>query len=150
MDTQSFSKTPSIIEVSVRPQETHVNLQLRSVGNQTSLEKKSIRDIFLDDNESFEDAEIFYPSKMNEESKPKLKDEVQTFLMPNSVISSVVEVVKENEPSPFIVANTEEVSLKHLQNDCIIPVFRDSEQTIAHFQLINTVQECYSKSISIS
>jgi len=53
MDTQSFSKTPNIIEVSVRPRETSVNLQLRNVSNITSSEKKSIRDVFLDENESF-------------------------------------------------------------------------------------------------
>lgn len=142
MDTQSFSKTPNIIDVSIRPQESPVNLQLRNVSNQTSLEKKSLRDIFLDESESFEDAEVFYPSKMNEEPKPEPEHnrKVQAFLMPNPVVSSSVEVIKENEPSPFIIANTTEVPLHHLSNDCIVPTFsKDNELTISHQNFIETV-----------
>ncbi len=63
MDTQSFSKTPNIIEVSLRSQENPINLELISVNNTTSTERKSLRNIFLDDTESFGDAEIFYPSR---------------------------------------------------------------------------------------
>lgn len=70
----------------------------------------------------------------------------------NSFDSGTLQIQDAPEPletqyvhKSFIEANTEEVTLKHLQNDCIIPVFRDSEQTIAHFQLINTVQECVEK-----
>ncbi|PQA97194.1 hypothetical protein B0A69_00870 [Chryseobacterium shigense] len=65
---------------------------------------------------------------------------ISTNTTPNQLVSQ-----QYYEPSPFILANTEEATLHHLQNDCIIPVFRDSEQTIAHFQLINTVQECIAK-----
>lgn len=47
---------------------------------------------------------------------------------------------------PFIEANTEEVSLQHLKNDCIIPVFsKDNEKTIAHQEFIEIVQNCASK-----
>ena len=46
---------------------------------------------------------------------------------------------------PFIEANTEEVSLQHLKNDCILPVFRDNEKTIAHQEFIEIVQNCASK-----
>ncbi|WP_126652986.1 DUF3871 family protein [Chryseobacterium aureum] len=146
MDTQSFSKIPNIIEVSVRPQETPVNLKIRSVSNITSVEKKSIRDIFLDDNESFEDAEIFYPSKMNEEPKPEAKNVVQAFLMPDSqehnynYTSAKLDKSGENQHKPFIVANTSEATLQHLQNDCIIPVFsKDNEKTVAHQEFIEVV-----------
>ncbi|OWP85306.1 hypothetical protein BWK59_00805 [Flavobacterium davisii] len=39
--------------------------------------------------------------------------------------------------SPFIEANTETVSLSHLQNECIIPVFtKDNEITISHQEFI--------------
>ena len=42
----------------------------------------------------------------------------------------------------FIEANTEEVSLNHLQNECITPVFsKDNELTINHAAFIETVQE---------
>jgi hypothetical protein len=42
----------------------------------------------------------------------------------------------------FIEANTTEVSLKHLKNECTIPVFaKDNECTISHYEFINSVQE---------
>ncbi|WP_308991624.1 DUF3871 family protein [Mariniflexile litorale] len=45
--------------------------------------------------------------------------------------------------SPFIETNTQEVSLFHLQKDCIIPVFsKDMECTIAHYEFINAVDDC--------
>ena len=58
MDTTKFSKTPNIID------NTNIGtpLQMRSVAGYVE-EKKSMRDIFLDE-EDFEDAEVFYPSKM--------------------------------------------------------------------------------------
>tara|TARA_R110000751_G_scaffold39719_15_gene94608 strand:- start:55250 stop:56233 length:984 start_codon:yes stop_codon:yes gene_type:complete len=47
----------------------------------------------------------------------------------------------------FIVANTEIVTLEHLRDDCIVPVFtKDNEITISHFQFIdevyNRMREC--------
>lgn len=38
----------------------------------------------------------------------------------------------------FIEANTNTVSLSHLKQDCIIPTFKDNEQTISHSELIET------------
>lgn len=44
---------------------------------------------------------------------------------------------------PFIEANTREVSLYHLKNDCITPVFsKDNEVTISHNQFIEAAWEC--------
>lgn len=41
---------------------------------------------------------------------------------------------------PFIEANTKPVKLKHLKDDCIIPVFsKDNEMTISHYQFIEAV-----------
>lgn len=38
---------------------------------------------------------------------------------------------------PFIEANTNEVSLRHLQNDCIVPNYAlDNERSISHFEFI--------------
>ncbi|MDQ1858310.1 protein of unknown function [Chryseobacterium taichungense] len=156
MDTQSFSKTPNIIEVILRPQQNPINLKLRSVSNTTHVEKKLIRDIFLDDNESFEEAEIFYPSKMNDvnipiqvdipNKKPETSNVVQAFLMSDSKIQNrpdtPVGLAKndDKQTSPFIIANTSEATLDHLQNDCIIPVFsKDNEKTIAHQEFIEVV-----------
>jgi hypothetical protein len=45
----------------------------------------------------------------------------------------------------FIEANTESVSLAHLKNDCIIPVFRDNEKTISHFEFVDAVNFCVRK-----
>ena len=42
----------------------------------------------------------------------------------------------------FIEANTQEVDLSHLVNDCITPVFsKDNELTINHAQFITTIQD---------
>lgn len=51
---------------------------------------------------------------------------------------------------PFIEANTQEIDLSVLQQDCIIPVFsKDNEKTIAHQEFIEIALECAS-SISYS
>lgn len=56
---------------------------------------------------------------------------------------------KEYNHSPFIEANTKEVSLSHLQKDCIIPVFsKDNEKTIAHFEFVDVVSNAVSKLFS--
>lgn len=46
----------------------------------------------------------------------------------------------------FIEANTEEVTLLHLKNDCVIPTFRDNEKTISHFEFVDAVNYCVMKS----
>ena len=90
MDTTKFSKTPNIID------NTNVGtpLQMRSVVGNVE-EKKSMRDIFLDE-EDFEDAEVFYPSKMNEEN---------TDFKPNSNPNELVdkEVETKNLVQPFLM-----------------------------------------------
>lgn len=49
-------------------------------------------------------------------------------------------------PKPFIEANTMEVNLSHLKNNCVIPVFsKDNERTIAHQEFIEIVQGCTSR-----
>lgn len=43
---------------------------------------------------------------------------------------------------PFIEANTKEVEMSHLKDDCIIPVFsKDNEVTISHQSFIDTVMD---------
>lgn len=58
--------------------------------------------------------------------------------------------VLESEPTntrrvnklPFIEANTKEVTIEHLRNDCVVPVFsKDNEITISHPSFIETVWE---------
>src|SRR5690606_2855741 len=99
-------------------------------------------------------AKVFYPSRMNRidkyeldiKTKPESKEPVQAFLMSKPIVSSAIEARKENEPSPFILANTSETTLHHLQNDCIIPVFsKDNEKTIAHQEFIEVVLSAVQK-----
>ena len=46
----------------------------------------------------------------------------------------------------FIEANTKEVDMFHLKNDCVIPVFsKDNEVTIPHANFIETVHQAISK-----
>lgn len=54
----------------------------------------------------------------------------------NSNIRSLPEI---NVKSPFIEANTESVSLSHLKQKCVIPVFtRDNEITLSHQEFVET------------
>ena len=160
MENQKFSKTPNIIEEHT----IHNTLQIRSVAEtmpQHQQDKKSLRDIFLDDEVDFldiEDTKIFYPSKMNEiQSESTLthlvlqeveQKVVQPFLLEKTGSSPVIlsDYKKESREKPFIVANTEEVELEHLKNDCIIPVFsKDNEKTIAHQEFIDVVYGAVSE-----
>ena len=54
----------------------------------------------------------------------------------------VEEITRTPKTLHFIEANTLEVDLNHLANDCITPVFaKDNELTINHAQFIETIQE---------
>lgn len=47
--------------------------------------------------------------------------------------------------NPFIEANTESVSLKHLKENCVIPVFtKDNEITLSHQEFIEATLSCLS------
>ena len=53
---------------------------------------------------------------------------------------------KKQANLPFIEANTKEVEMSHLTDDCIIPVFsKDNEVTISHQSFIETVFEAAYK-----
>ena len=54
----------------------------------------------------------------------------------------VADVTRTPKTLHFIEANTLEVDLNHLANDCITPVFaKDNELTINHAQFVETIQE---------
>ena len=54
----------------------------------------------------------------------------------------VEDVTRTPKTLHFIEANTLEVDLNHLANDCITPVFaKDNELTINHAQFVETIQE---------
>jgi hypothetical protein len=59
---------------------------------------------------------------------------------------TTIEEKKVYTHKPFIEANTEELSLSHLKNDCIVPVFsKDNEKTISHNEFIELSQFCVAK-----
>lgn len=51
---------------------------------------------------------------------------------------SVPSEKKEYEVSPFIEANTIQVTMEHLKKDCIVPVFKDNEVAISHTEFAET------------
>ena len=54
----------------------------------------------------------------------------------------VEDIIRTPKSLHFIEANTNEVDLHHLVNDCITPVFsKDNELTINHAQFITTIQD---------
>jgi len=70
------------------------------------------------------------------------------FLIPGiSQSQNVVTPIATSFPNkPFIEANTQEINLHNLKNDCVIPVFsKDNERTIAHQEFIQIAQDCLSK-----
>lgn len=59
-------------------------------------------------------------------------------------ITQVTPVLK-----PFVESNTQNVSLTHLKDDCIVPVFtKDNEMTLSHQIFIETVWNCIAKFFS--
>lgn len=107
------------------------------------------KNLFLrDDSHDIEDAEIFYPSKMNEildtsTNQVKLSSSQDNIDLTSN---SPNNLSRDKEITPFIVANTIEVPLHHLKQDCIIPVFsKDNEKTIAHQEFIESVLTAISK-----
>jgi hypothetical protein len=60
-----------------------------------------------------------------------------TNVQPETMIEDTASVV-QRPTSGFIEANTKQVGLEHLKNECIIPVFaKDNESTISHYEFIN-------------
>ena len=53
---------------------------------------------------------------------------------------------RSNVKLPFIEANTKEVTIEHLKNDCVVPVFsKDNEITISHPAFIESVWEAANR-----
>ena len=107
------------------------------------------KNLFLrDDSHDIEDAEIVFPSKMNEildtsTNQVKLASSQDNIDLTSN---SPNNLSRDKEITPFIVANTIEVPLHHLKQDCIIPVFsKDNEKTIAHQEFIESVLTAISK-----
>jgi hypothetical protein len=67
-------------------------------------------------------------------------ENVSPVVVPYLVPQAVPAPQKEIRNLPFIEANTKEVTLSHVKDDCIIPVFsKDNEVTISHQSFIDSV-----------
>ncbi len=67
-------------------------------------------------------------------------ENVSPVVVPYLVPQTVPAPQKEIRNLPFIEANTKEVTLSHVKDDCIIPVFsKDNEVTISHQSFIDSV-----------
>lgn len=77
-----------------------------------------------------------------------LSENYQTTRETNDKKESILvgQATKCDKRKHFIEANTNEVNLIHLKNDCVVPVFsKDNEITISHSSFIETVQEAAYK-----
>ena len=82
-------------------------------------------------------ANIIYPSRINRTLKISQDD-----------IANAEPILSRREAKklPFIEANTKEVTIEHLKDDCIVPVFsKDNEITISHPNFIEAVWEAANK-----
>lgn len=60
--------------------------------------------------------------------------------------AQVIEEARPSKRKHFIEANTQEVKISHLKDECIVPVFsKDNETTISHPSFIETVWEATNK-----
>lgn len=82
---------------------------------------------------------------------------MQTFNQPKFEVETPVETIeaeiissrRENKKLPFIEANTKEVTIEHLREECVVPVFsKDNEITISHPSFIETIWEAANKVFS--
>lgn len=86
-------------------------------------------------------ADLVYPSRMNR----SLKYDAEV-ITPIEIIEAEVPQSGSGHKLPFIEANTKEVTIEHLKNDCVVPVFsKDNEITISHPSFIETVWEAANR-----
>lgn len=95
------------------------------------------------------EAQVIIESKINQESY-KLVPVKQTnnIINPGTIqTGNVITPGTSKFPNkPFIEANTQEINLYNLKNDCVIPVFsKDNERTISHQEFIEIAQEAVLK-----
>lgn len=83
-------------------------------------------------------ANLIYPNKVNRALELVQQ---QNIIEAESILS-----IREVKRFPFIEANTKEVTIEHLKNDCIVPVFsKDNEITISHPNFIESVWEAANR-----
>ena len=85
-------------------------------------------------------ANIIYPNRVNRTLKISQYDITDA----EPILSR-----REVKKLPFIEANTKELTIEHLKDDCIVPVFsKDNEITISHPNFIESIWEAANKVFS--
>ena len=86
-------------------------------------------------------ADVVYPSKINR----SLRYDAEV-IAPIEIIEQKPLRSGRGNKLPFIEANTKEVTMEHLRNECVVPVFsKDNEITISHPAFIEAVWEAANK-----
>ena len=86
-------------------------------------------------------ADVVYPSKINR----SLRYDAEV-ITPIEIIEQKPLRSGRGNKLPFIEANTKEVTMEHLRNECVVPVFsKDNEITISHPSFIEAVWEAANK-----
>lgn len=86
------------------------------------------------------------PVKANLVYSNKVNRALELVQQQNIIEAEPILSIREVKRLPFIEANTKEVTMEHLKNDCIVPVFsKDNEITISHPNFIESVWEAANR-----
>ena len=98
-------------------------------------------------------ANLIYPNR-NKVDNPfiqtvELMEIINTGIRSTNPVEADPISSREVKKLPFIEANTKEVTMQHLKEECITPVFsKHNEVTISHSNFIETVWEAANKVFS--
>mgnify|MGYP003071244136 CR=1 FL=1 len=86
------------------------------------------------------------PVKANLVYSNKVNRALELIQQQNIIEAEPILSIREAKKLPFIEANTKEVTIEHLKDDCIVPVFsKDNEITISHPNFIETIWEAANR-----
>ena len=98
-------------------------------------------------------ANLIYPNR-NKANNPYIQtvepiEVINTGIISTNPVGTEPISTREGNKLPFIEANTKEVTMQYLKEECITPVFsKDNEVTISHSSFIETVWEAANKVFS--
>ena len=98
-------------------------------------------------------ANLIYPNR-NKVDNPYIQtvepiEVINTGIISTNPVGTEPISTREGNKLPFIEANTKEVTMQYLKEECITPVFsKDNEVTISHSSFIETVWEAANKVFS--
>ena len=98
-------------------------------------------------------ANLIYPNR-NKADNPYIQtvesiEIISTGIVSTNPVKADSISTREGNKLPFIEANTKEVTMQYLKEECITPVFsKDNEVTISHSSFIETVWEAANKVFS--